>query len=96
MSIVTCKKCCRQIDTDYNAEDINEDEICIYCEEESKEQTISERFETFCREELHLESLNLKRIGEIAGIAELEKVVKVAAELSYKEGYLQGLNYLKK
>jgi len=37
MSIQICKNCNASIDTDFNAEDINDDGICINCIEEAEE-----------------------------------------------------------
>jgi len=36
MSIIICQSCNAAIDTDFNAEDINDDGICINCIEEAE------------------------------------------------------------
>jgi RNA polymerase subunit RPABC4/transcription elongation factor Spt4 len=38
MSIMICKKCNRSIDTDFNADDINDEGVCIYCEQDDIEE----------------------------------------------------------
>ena len=43
MSIQICKNCNASIDTDFNAEDINDDEICINCIEEAEEDNWFEK-----------------------------------------------------
>ena len=37
MSIIICQSCNAAIDTDFNAENINDDGICINCIEEAEE-----------------------------------------------------------